>query len=197
MKNAIKKTKKGILMVALLATVTGFAKDTNALIKSDAKKTSLILKNVKQGNVLTLKDAYGIVLFKESIEDNGVYKKGFDLTKLPDGDYVFELEKDLEIKTIPFSVDLNNVSFDTEDEVTYFKPYIKEEEDLVFFTKLNLNRDKITVDIYSNIKGDYKLLHTETFDNVKVIEKVFKLEKGSYKIVTNSNNKEYTTLINN
>jgi len=184
-------------MVALLATVTGFAKDTNALIKSDAKKTSLILKNVKQGNVLTLKDAYGIVLFKESIEDNGVYKKGFDLTKLPDGDYVFELEKDLEIKTIPFSVDLNNVSFDTEDEVTYFKPYIKEEEDLVFFTKLNLNRDKITVDIYSNIKGDYKLLHTETFDNVKVIEKVFKLEKGSYKIVTNSNNKEYTTLINN
>jgi len=197
MKNAIKKTKKGILMVALFATVTGFAKDTNALIKSDAKKTSLILKNVKQGNVLTLKDAYGIVLFKESIEDNGVYKKGFDLTKLPDGDYVFELEKDLEIKTIPFSVDLNNVSFDTEDEVTYFKPYIKEEEDLVFFTKLNLNRDKITVDIYSNIKGDYKLLHTETFDNVKVIEKVFKLEKGSYKIVTNSNNKEYTTLINN
>lgn len=184
-------------MVALLATVTGFANDADGLIKRDAGKTSLVLENVKEGNLLSIKDSYGIILYKESIEVDGIYKKGFDLTELPDGDYVFELEKDLEIKTIPFTVVLNAVSFNKKDEATYFKPFIKQEKDLVFLTKLNLNLEATTIKVYAIFNGEYKLRHSEKIENIQVIEKVFQLEKGNYKIEINSDNKEYTAFINN
>ena len=180
-------------MIALLATVTGFANNS----KRDSKKTSIVIENVKEGNLLSIKDNYGITLYKESIETNGIYKKGFDLTELPDGDYIFELEKDLEIKTIPFTVNANLVSLNKSHEATYFKPFVKQDKDLVYLTKLNLNNESTSINIFSNIDGDYKLCHSENIENGQVIEKVFKLEKGNYKIVTSSNNKEYTTYINN
>lgn len=182
-------------MVALLATVTGFAIDGNA--NKVAKKTALIIENVKEGNLLSIKDIYGITLYKELIETNGLYKKGFDLTELPDGNYVFELEKDLEIKTIPFTVKANKVSFNKTDESTYFKPFVKQENEFVYLSKLNLNQEATTINVYANYDGDFKLCHSEKIDEGKVIEKVFKLKKGNYKIQINSNNKEYTTFINN
>ncbi len=197
MKNVIKNTKKGFLMVALLSTFIGFASNTDNLIKRDARTTALVLENVKEGNLLSIKDSYGIILYKESIKINGVYKKGFDLTALPDGEYIFELEKELEIKTIPFTVESYKVIFNEEDEATYFKPFIKHEKDFVFLTKLNLNEELTTINVYAVYNGDLKLRHSETIENTKVIEKVFKLEKGNYKIEINSNNKEHTTFINN
>jgi hypothetical protein len=198
MKNVITNTKKGILMVTLLTTVIGFAKDADlSLIKKGAKKTALVIENVKQGNLLTITDSYGIVLYKEFIQTNGVYKKGFDLTELPNGDYVFELEKDLEIKTIPFKVEFSNVIFSKADETTYFKPYIRQEGNVVYLTKLSPKFDSTTVKVYALGNGSPKLCHTETIDNTQVVEKVFKLEKGNFKITVNSNNKEHTTIINN
>jgi hypothetical protein len=197
MKNVIKNTKKGIMMVALLATVLGFANNSNSLIKRDARKTALVLENVKEGNLLVIKDNYGIILYKESIKVNGIYKKGFDLTALPDGDYAFELEKDFEIKTIPFKVESNTVSFNKEDEATYFKPFITQEKDLVFLTKLNLSKALTKINVYAVYDGNLKLRHSETIENTKVIEKAFKLEKGIYKIEIHSGNKEYTKFINN
>lgn len=197
MKNVIKNTKKGFLMVALLSTFTGFANNSDNLIKRDAGKTALVLEDVKEGNLLSIKDSYGIILYKESIKISGIYKKGFDLTALPDGEYVFELEKGLEIKTIPFTVESDEVIFNKEGEATYFKPFIKQEKDLVFLTKLNLNEELTKINVYAILDGALKLRHSETIESTKVIKKVFKLEKGNYKIEINSSNKGYTAFINN
>ncbi|MGB5420168.1 hypothetical protein [Algibacter sp.] len=194
MKNTIRNTKKGILMVALLATVTGFANNA----KRDAKKTAVVIENVKEGNLLTLKDVYGITLYKEAIATNGIYKKGFDLSELPNGDYLFELEKDLEIKTIPFTVSSNKVSFNKTDESTYFKPYVREANGLVYVSKLNPSSADTTIKVYAiDIYGESRLSFTEVVENSQIVEKVFKLEKGNYKIEIHSDNKEYTTFINN
>ena len=184
-------------MVALLATVTGFANDSNSLTKESAKKTSLVLKNVKQGNILSIIDSNGIILYKEAIEINGEYKKGFDLSQLPDGGYVFELEKDLEIKTIPFTVKFNEVSFNSNDESTYFKPYLRQEGDLLYLSKLTPNSIATTIKVFTIHNGEMILSHSEKIENKQIIEKVFKLEKGKYKVTINSNNKEYTKFINN
>lgn len=197
MKNVIKMTNKGILMVALLVTITGFAKNSDELIKRNTKKTSLVIDNVKSGNQLTIKDSHGIILYKELIEINGLYKKGFDLTELPNGEYIFELEKDLEIKTIPFTVEFNTVLFNKGDGVTHFKPFVKEKGKFVYVTKLNPNFSDLTINIYALYGGESKLRHSEKIKNTKIIQKVFELEKGNYKITINSDNKEYTTFINN
>ncbi len=185
-------------MVALLATVTGFANDNeNIIIKKGAEKTSVVIENVKAGNTLTIKDSYNVTLYKELIETSGLYTKGFNLTELPDGDYVFELEKDLEINMIPFNVTSNIVSFNKTDEATYFKPFIKQEKDLVYLTKLNLNEEATSINIYTYINGDYELAHSEKMSKGQIIEKVFQLEEGNYKIQINSGTKEYTKFINN
>lgn len=197
MKNVLKNTKKGMLMVALFATITVFAKDANTIIKTNAKKTSIVLEHVKEGDLVFIKDQSGLVLYKEAIQANGVYKKGFDLTALPEGNYVFELEKDLEISTMPFSVVSNTVIFNKADEVTYFKPHIRQAGDLVLLTELSPKMDPTSIDVYAIYDDETVLRHSEKVENAQIIEKAFKLEKGKYKIVISSNNKEYTTYINN
>ena len=190
----------GILLATLFATVPNFANATtkSGLIPLDEGKMALTLKDVNPGNQLSIKDDNGIILYKELIKTSGTYKKGFDLTALPDGDYFFELEKDLEIRTIPFTVKSNKVVFNKEEATSIYKPFVRQKDDKVFITKLALNGEPLKISIYSGENGDYKLAYTETIEGVKTIGKAYTLKKGgTYKITLNSNNKEYTTFINN
>ncbi|WP_298532468.1 hypothetical protein [uncultured Algibacter sp.] len=197
MKNIFKNTKKGILMLALLATISGFASEAKILVNKDSKKTALVLNDVKKGNQISIKDSNGLILYKEMVETTGVYKKGFDLNALPDGNYVFEVEKDLEINTIPFTVNAKEVLFDKGNEETFYKPYTRQEGDLVYLTKLSPNNKPINVSIYANRNDDFELVHSEKIENTKVLERIYKIETGNYKIVINSDSKEYTTFVNN
>ncbi|MDP5158513.1 MAG: hypothetical protein NWQ07_08055 [Flaviramulus sp.] len=196
MKNVIKHLKKGILLVTMLTTIYSFAnKSSFYSIKNDTKKTSLTLNNVKKGNILSIIDINGIILYKEVIENSGIYSKGFDLTYLPDGFYTFELDKDLEIKTIPFTVNYNNVVFNKKEEKTIFKPYTRVKDDFVYISKLALNNDPLKIEIYFLNDYDYELVYTEKVINTKNIEKTYKLtglKKGDYKIVIETEGKTFT-----
>lgn len=203
MKNAMKNTKKGILMVTMLATLLSFANEGSFFtITNDAKRTSLTFYNVKEGNLLSIIDDNGIILYKELIQKKGIYTKGFDLTSLPDGSYVFELDKDLEISTIPFSVESSNVVFNKDEEKVIFKPYTRVKDNLVYITKLALNGEPLKVDIYfgNNSSFDYsELVFSDKIENTKNIQKIYKLsglDKGKYKIVYHFENREFTKFIN-
>lgn len=197
MKNVLSNTKKVILMVAMMATVTGYANEIS-LIKygRNLRSTALTIANVKEGNLLSIKDGYGITLYKEIIDQTGIYTKGFDLTDLPNGNYFFELEKDMEIKSIPFTVKSNEVTFNKEKETTIFKPFVREKGDLVYITKLAANKEPLKLSVYGLNDGSSRLLYTETIKGVQSIEKALKLEDGRYKIVFASNNREFTKYIN-
>ncbi|KAA5827343.1 hypothetical protein FPF71_00415 [Algibacter amylolyticus] len=200
MKNTIKNSKKGILMVIMFTTMLSFANNASLFnIKNEAKRTSLTLLNVKQGNLLSVKDVNGIVLYKESMQKSGNYTKGFDLTALPDGSYVFELDKDMEINTIPFTVKSNIVLFDKEKETTIYKPMFVVKDNVVMLTKLALKEAPCHIKIY--FLGDHgeELMHAETVENTKTITKAYKLaglKYGGYKIVCNSDGREFTKAIN-
>lgn len=203
MKNAITNTKKGFLMVTMFATLLSFAKEESFyLIKNDAKRTSLSLNNVKEGNLLSIKDNNGVVLFKESIKKAGIYTKGFDLTSLPDGLYLFELEKDLEIKTIPFTVKSEEVTFNENAETKVFKPYVKANDDMVYVSMLALNAEPLLVEIYfteSNLLNNFELVHSEKISGEKIIQKAFKLSginNGSYKVVCYSHGRKFVKTFN-
>ncbi|WP_339893984.1 hypothetical protein [uncultured Algibacter sp.] len=187
MKNAIKHTKKGILMVTMFATILSFANEATLFnIKNEAKRTSLTLHNVKKGNLLSVKDTNGVILFKEYIQESGSYTKGFDLTALPNGAYIFELDKDLEINTIPFTVKSNIVLFEKENEKTIFKPLVRVNDDKLYVSKLSLNEEPLEIEIYFEGLDGYELMHSETVDSTKTIERVYRLDGlnlGSYKIV--------------
>ncbi len=197
MKYTFKSLKKSILILSLIGSIASFAGNSSNSFIKDGAKTPIVLENVKEGNLLSIKDNKGVILYKEVIKTNGHYEKGFDLNNLPDGDYIFELEKDLEVSIIPFNVILHKVNFNKNDEASYFKPYIKQEDDLVIISKLASNLEKTSIEIYAVDAEDMKLRYSEKVENVQVIEKAFRLEEGDFKIVISSNNKEYTTFINN
>ena len=197
MKNLISTIKKGSLVVAVLASLISNAKETTP--SNDImviEKTALTLNNVKAGNVLTIKDLNGTILYKEQIKISGTYKKGFDLTALPEGNYTFEIDKDLEIQTIPFTVANNIVFLNKDEETSTFKPYVRKVNDLIYVTKLAPNKEAMTISIYSNNNSE-ELIHTEKVEGVQTIEKVYKLKQGDYKLVFKTNDKEFTEFINN
>ena len=203
MKNVIKHSKKGILMVTLFATMLSFANEVSFYsIKNDAGRTSLTLNHVKEGNLLSIKDNKGVILFKEFMEKTGTYKKGFDLTALPNGSYIFELDKDMEITIIPFTVMSKSVLFNKELEKTIFKPYANIKGNVVYVTKLSLNKEPLKIDIYftgsSYLNGSEKVYSEKIEDKIN-IERVFELkglEEGSYRMVFHSEGRVFTKIIN-
>ncbi|MGB5420167.1 hypothetical protein [Algibacter sp.] len=200
MKNTIRNTKKGILMVTMFATMLSFANDASLFnIKNDAKRTALTLYNVKKGNLLSIKDMNGVILFKEYLQVTGKYTKGFDLTELPNGAYMFELVKDLEINSVPFTVTSNIVVFEKEKEKTIYKPLVRVKGDLVYITKLSLDEAPLKIDIYFTGYGESELVFSESLKDTKTIERIYKLDGlkfGEYKIVFNTEGRQFTKVIN-
>ncbi|MFD0990637.1 hypothetical protein ACFQ1R_11055 [Mariniflexile jejuense] len=189
MKNVLNNSKKGFLMVAMFVTLLSFANEAPFYtIKNDAERTSLTLNNVKQGNLLSIKDNNGIVIYKELILQTGTYTKGFDLTSLPNGNYMFELNKDVEIQSIPFNVLAKTVTFIKDSEKTIFKPVTRVKGDVVFMSRLSLSKAPLEIAIYFT-DGTYnssELIYSETIKNTENANRIFKLtgkNKGDYKIV--------------
>jgi hypothetical protein len=197
MKNLITPFKKSILLAAVFSTMIATANENPSTVKKEATKTSLTI-NVKKGNLLSVKDNNGTTLYKETINFSGTYRKAFNLTALPDGNYFFEVDKALETKTIPFRINDGNVTYNNEKETTSYKPYFNQKGNILFVSKLSPNYETATITIYSESDNTSELLFTEKVEGLQSIEKVYKLEKEkSYKIVINSDNKEYTKFINN
>lgn len=201
MKNTIKISKKGILMVALFSTLLSFANDARIFnIKNEAKKTSLKLTHVKEGNLLSVIDAFGVTVYKEVIKESGNYTKSFDLTILPNGTYAFELDKGIEINTIPFTIKSNIVVFDKEKETTTYRPTVRVKENFVYISKLTLDEKPLKIEVFFTGKGssDSELLFSEKIENTKIIERTFKLENlefGDFKIVLYSEGKQFIEYI--
>ncbi|MFI1770324.1 hypothetical protein, partial [Thalassobellus citreus] len=147
--------------------------------------------------LLTIKDYNGIVLYKELISVSGTYKKGFDLTALPSGNYFFEVDKDMEINTIPFTVNSDSVVFNKEKETSVYKPYLRQKGNLVLISKLAPNLEPLKVNIYSEVNDNSVLVYTQKVEGIQAIDLAYRLKKGKFKIVFNSNGKEFTKFINN
>ncbi len=178
--------KNSIVVMAMLGAITGYANlKPSDVLNETIKKTIIKLDNVKEGQRLLIKSSTGTIVYRESIQKTGLYKKEFDLTSLPNGDYFFELDKDFEITIIPFIVKDAQVIFKKEEEKSIFKPAIRTENNILFVGKLSLNMEPMKIEIFFD-SGDYELIHTEEVSGTQNIEKVFNLLKnikGKYKIV--------------
>ena len=197
----IKNLKKSILMVALTTASLGYANGTTPLkLKRDLNKTSLVLKHVNVGELVSIKDNSGHTLYEEIIKNSGTYTKGFDLTALPDGNYFFELDGNAEIKTIPFLVKSNEIIFENTKESSVSKPVIELEDNLLLISKSSNNLETMKIDLYyEGDSGAYDLINSETIKDYKVIKRMYRLsnyKKGNYKVVYHTADKEFTKHIN-
>lgn len=189
-------------MVAMLTTLLSFASDVKLFtIKNEAEKTELTLLKVKKGNLLSIKNNNGIVVFKESLKENDSYKKEFDLTVLPDGAYVFELDKGLTINIIPFNVKNNLVTFNKKKETTIYKPLVRVKDDTVYISKLALNGAPLKLEVYfTRFNSDnVELMFKKTLEDPEIIKGIYKLSGlglGTYKIKMFTEGRTFTEYIN-
>ncbi|MCP4883209.1 MAG: hypothetical protein GY908_05425 [Flavobacteriales bacterium] len=192
-----KLTKKSVLVLGLFVSMLTFANaEINPIKEKEPKVTSINFKKVKPGSKLSIKDGGGIVLYKESIVKKGDYSKGFDLTSLPNGEYYFELDTELEIVIIPFTVVSNQVVFKKEQKSTIFKPFVRVKDDMVFVSRVSFEKSPIEYNIY--YADNYDLVLSEKVDSQKHVKKIYdfsKAKKGNYLFVFKSNGRRFTKTI--
>ncbi|WP_298517291.1 hypothetical protein [uncultured Kordia sp.] len=191
-----KRMNQIVCMVMMTISMLTYANRTYSL---DIHKEGTILtfNNVKKGHQLVIKDTNLLILYKEAIQKNGSYSRGFDLTALPDGDYYFELDKDLEIVVIPFTVTSSKVTFNKDKETVIYKPTVRLDENHLFISRLSLDAQPLSIKIYyrASYNEGEDLVFSEAFENTKIVERVYELskqKKGKYTIVFTSQDREFT-----
>ncbi|AEH00978.1 hypothetical protein [Lacinutrix sp. 5H-3-7-4] len=194
-----KAVKNHLVLVALLVTMVNYAANITTLNNDDdSKKTVLTLENVKEGQQLLIKDNNQIILYKENISKSGDYKKGFDLTSLPDGEYFFELNKETVIEVIPFSVINNIVDFKKTKKTRIFKPHVETRNNTVYVTALSLNASPVNITIFYDNVGSKETIYNETIKDTMDIQKAFALDatkKGKYIFLFKTENRTFSNYI--
>ena len=188
MKKLMKKNMvASMLMIATLASYGNEGKEKASI-------TTMTFENVKDGSTLTIKDNNGMILYKEMIELNGTYSKGFDLTALPDGNYYFEMDKEVTISIVPFKVVSNQVLFEKENKQVINKPVVVNKDNIVSVSKLSLDNQPLEVAIYY---GD-DLVKSEKLEGDLSLQRRYDFStslKGEYKIITKADGKSFVNYV--
>lgn len=186
-------TRKSLVVVGLMLSLSIFANDTAPTIKENEKKVIKIhFDNVAQGSTLVIKDENGLVLYNEAIDQNGDYSKGFDLTTLPNGKYVFELNSELRLVVKPFMVASSEVVFDDKSEESIYKPIVRTKDNMVYVSRTAMEQTSLSYKIY--YADNYDLVHKGEFEDKEAVKKVYDFstaKKGNYVFVFESNGREF------
>lgn len=184
-----------VCILLMLISVQSFA--------HNATETNLVVtfENVKKGHQLVIKDANLLVVYKEAIQKDGNYRKGFDLTALPDGEYTVELDKDVQIVIIPFTVSSNTVTFQKENETVVYKPMVRLDGNHLFVSRLSLDVQPLQMKLYytESIQQGRTLIYKEDIKNTKIVERVLQLskeKKGTYVVTFESQGRTFTEYVN-
>ncbi|WP_452225562.1 hypothetical protein [Lacinutrix chionoecetis] len=196
MKNPIRNS---IVLVMLFTMLTSNATEISSLKNIEDGKTTLVLNNVKAGEELIIKDLFGVVLYRESIKDNGIYSKSFDLTELPDGNYNFELDRAVKIEIIPFKVSSKTVTFNKESEIVIYKPFVRLKDNFIYISQLSLNKKPLHITLYYNESNQiFNSIYTETITDTTQIKRILKLledKRGAYKVILKCEGRTFENVI--
>ncbi len=189
MKKVIKRT---LTAAALCIAVVNYGNEvSHSTEQRENTPTHLNFGMMTAGTVVIIKNHHGLILYKESIKRSGAYSKDFDLTSLPDGTYYFELNKNYEIKIIPFTVASNTVTFNKEKEKIIKKPRVTISGDHVIVSRASSEEQPMEVKIY--YEGQ-ELAYSEKIKNEKNIRRVYSFStssSGSYKIVLKAEGRKF------
>ena len=173
---------KTILVVTLMfGTLIGYA-------NNNTEPANIV--TVKKGNALTIKNEYGITIYKQVLQSAENDTKTFDLTNLEDGLYTTELEKDFEIIVEKLEVKDGSVTFYKNENEIIFKPVIRTEGNLVMISKIEFGDQPLNVTLYYQ----NNIIVSDKLNGEKILNRVYKLseaEKGAYKVVINTDNRTY------
>jgi len=189
-------TKNLLVLAIVFATLSSTATEIETLFNKEDGKTLLMFDNVNEGDQLLVKDAFGLILYKEAIKTNGQYNKSFDLTTLPNGNYIFELDKNYQIRIYPFIVEANKVTFNKKQLSVINKPKVSSDNHTIYITAFNAEKSDYSIEI---LYKDSETIYSETIKNTTSIGKRFRLledKDDDYKVVITANDRTFTYDVN-
>jgi len=189
--NMMKTIKTKVLAVAfILGAFVNYANSNDLKSLLNAKKVKIEFNDAKKGHVLTIKDKDGTILHSENVIKEGKLVKIFDFSKLENGNYSLELNKDFEIIIKTLEVKNNKVLFNEGSKKVLFKPVIRNKKNILMVSQIAFDKKPIKVVLFF----DDEIIYSETIKDEVILNRVYKLDKevkGSYKIIIYNNNRSY------
>jgi len=188
----MKTIKRRVLVVVfMLGTLFNYANNEKEFNKTvDAKKVKVGFKDVKKGQLLSVKDKNGFQLHSETVSSQGELIKFFDLSTLNNGVYTIELNKEFKIVIKSLLIKDNNVSFIKDSEKIIFKPVIRNKENLVLISKVNFDKKPVKITLFYNDE----VIYSETLKGELMLKRVYRLDKelrGNYTVIVYCDDESY------
>lgn len=189
----MKTIKRRVLVVVfMLGTLFNYANNEKEFNKTiDAKKVKVVFKDVKKGQLLSVKDKNGFQLHSETVSSQGELIKFFDLSTLNNGVYTIELNKEFKIVIKSLLIKDNNVSFIKDSEKIIFKPVIRNKENLVLISKVNFDKKPVKITLFYNDE----VIYSETLKDELMLKRVYRLDKelrGNYTVIVYCDDESYS-----
>ena len=187
----MKTIKRKVLIASfMLATFMNFANNSDFKNDLDAKKVTVVFNDVKKGHQLTMKNDQGVVLHLERISKQGNLVKSFNFSALENGNYTLELDKDFQIVIKFLEVKNKTVIFNKNVSKIIFKPFIRNNENLLLISSITFDKKPVEIDIYY----DNEIIYSETATSNSLLNRAYRLDKkmkGDYTVIVRNNERMY------
>ncbi|MGB5818147.1 MAG: hypothetical protein WBG90_01590 [Saonia sp.] len=188
MKTVLKFT---VAIAMMFSTITALANEPKLYLVANKDAKSLVFQLDAQTKETSIKfiDADNQIIYSDNIKDAYDYTKKFDLSKLNDGEYTFEMEDML--RTITYDITIKKDDMEILKKRENTKPFFRRKGDMLYLNLLNLDHDAIEVKVYDSQNS---LILKQALGNGLIIEKAFNFEKAfedSYTLVLKDNDDTY------
>ena len=180
-----------VAIAFMFTTVVSLAKEPKLYIVAgkDAKSLVFTLESQSDGTSIKFVDAKENLIYSERIADENGYTKRFDMSKLAEGQYTFEMEDTARVIRYTIRVETSNMEIVGKTERT--KPYFRRKGDRIYLNLLNLDKKGVQVKVYDS---NNRLIYKELFEGELVVEKAFNFEKAfadNYTVVVKNSDDTY------
>jgi hypothetical protein len=186
------KTIKNYLVLALMLMTVGNAFAFNPDLRLlNGKKIIVKVDNDMESAILSIKDLKGYTFYSESIKKSqNDFLKTFDLSALPNGAYVVEIEGDIKVYSFEVVATDTKVESAIEGKKLLYKPLANARGKKVYINKYNPELAPLSVTIYNN---NDVIVYSETLEATDNLGRIYNFSKasGDYKIAMSSNEKTY------
>ncbi|MBO2545244.1 MULTISPECIES: T9SS type A sorting domain-containing protein [Salegentibacter] len=183
-----KLLKNSLLLVVLVTGINMYAADR---VEVSVDKGQTLIVELDNVSTVSLEDASGFILFKDSPALDGNYKKQIDFSRIPAGTYFLNTEDLNGIYTTEIKKSSTGISIEDKTAAVVFKPIYRVESKKVKFFLTNPAETNATLKVYDatgklvgEVKGKgYTMNKTLDFS---------KMPKGEYTFTLNVADKTVT-----
>jgi hypothetical protein len=184
----------GLAILGMLVMGFALANETQIRVLNE-KKILLRMENVSENAILVIRELNGPEFYSEKIKiSNETYVKLFDLTNLPDGKYVVELEESMKFISYEISLVHNKICSTGIVKYETFKPTILEKGAKVYVSNFNLDNRPLSINIYDS---NDELVSNETLVGNVDLGKIYDFSNvsGKFRIEMSRGDKTFSQIV--